>query len=235
MRSQLWKKQKKQSTCEARSTLEKQKKQSTCHCPMHLAVFRDRHDDNNSRWWLRSTSSIIDSGGKKKKQSTCEERNDRWLRSTCIIVESMHLHSETIMIETTLDDSKAPLSSSHPWLWRKKEKTINLWGTEGLSTPELSKACTCISRLAWWWWLRMTPEHLFCHPGLWKKSNQPVRRGRMVDSRAPASLSIARTCIWRPHDNDDSRAPLSSLTLEKKEKTINLWDHMTPLSSLTLQ
>ncbi len=178
MHGQLWKKQKKQSTCEAWSTLEKQKK-------IHLSFSNAPGCIQRPAWWQRLQ-----------------------------MMTPEHLW--------------------HHWLWRKKEKTINLWGMEGLSTPELSKACTCISRLAWWWWLQMTPEHLFCHPGLWKKnrkSNQPVRRGRM-DSRAPASLSIARTCIRRPHDNDDSRAPLSLLTGEKKEKTIN---HTTPLSSLTLQ
>ncbi len=125
----LWKKQKKQSTCEAWSTLEKTEKSINLWGTVNS---RALVSSSKACTWLHSETSIMtmsleDSREKQKKQSTCEawltpEKTEKTINlwgtvefrknNQPVIVQCTWLHSETGMMMTTLeDDSRAPLVS----------------------------------------------------------------------------------------------------------------------------
>jgi len=165
---------------------------------------------------------------KQKKQSTCEAQSTPKKTEKTINLWWLSRKNRK---------NNQPVRHSQLQKKQKNQSTCEAWSTLEHLRCHQKHAPGCIQRLAWWWWLWITLQKN-------RKNNQPVRCGLLWKKRQPVRCGqLQSTCIviksmhlaafrdW--HDDDNSRW-LSrkiekqstcevQLTLEKTEKTINLW------------
>jgi len=209
--------------------------QSTCIVikSMHLAAFRDWHDDDNSRWLsrkiekqstcevqltLEKTEKTINLWGmvnsKKNRKNSQPVRHGR-LWSTCIIIESIHLaafgdwHCDDDSGRLSRKNRKInqPVSRSGLQKKKKKQLTCEVWSTsekiEKTINLSPSNASGCIWRPAWWQRLWRMTPEHLWCCWLWRKKEKQL------------TCEVQKDCqLCRPkhapafrdrHDGKDSR------------------------------